>query len=135
MPRCKKICLTCSEEFRAMNLGAKYCSNRCHPSKQRANKNNNRAKQYGLTGDDCNRQLLFQNNECPICKINIAETSYIDHCHKTNRIRGLLCPRCNTALGRFKDDIQFLKNSIAYLEAGSIWNGGGLDRTSAVGKA
>ena len=40
----------------------------------------------------------------------------IDHCHKTGKIRGLLCDTCNRALGLFKDDIQMLKNSVAYLE-------------------
>ena len=41
---------------------------------------------------------------------------YIDHCHKTNVIRGLLCHQCNLALGHANDDIEKLKGLISYLE-------------------
>jgi hypothetical protein len=43
----------------------------------------------------------------------------VDHCHKTGKIRGLLCHYCNIALGGFKDSIESLKKAIKYLE-GSI---------------
>lgn len=39
----------------------------------------------------------------------------IDHCHKTGKIRGILCSRCNTALGGFNDDIKLLDKAINYL--------------------
>jgi len=68
--------------------------------------------------------VLFQNNLCLICKKpettkNKFGTIFplsIDHCHKTNKIRGLLCMQCNTTLGRFKHDIELLKQAIKYLE-------------------
>jgi hypothetical protein len=41
---------------------------------------------------------------------------YIDHCHKTNKIRGLLCHHCNLALGHVDDNIEKLKGLISYLE-------------------
>ena len=40
----------------------------------------------------------------------------MDHCHKTKKIRGLLCHTCNSGLGMFKDNIEYLKNAIKYLE-------------------
>ena len=40
----------------------------------------------------------------------------IDHCHKTNKIRGLLCFYCNIAVGHFEDNIVSLKKAIKYLK-------------------
>lgn len=39
----------------------------------------------------------------------------LDHCHKTHRARGLLCPPCNTGLGFFKDNRSYLLRAINYL--------------------
>ncbi len=56
--------------------------------------------------------------KCAICgetrkgnKRNLA----LDHYHKTNKVRGILCMRCNVALGMFDDDVDKLRNAIAYL--------------------
>jgi hypothetical protein len=75
--------------------------------------------------------LKKQDNKCAICK-NIEtmkkrnSDNYkmlaVDHCHESHRkgiikIRGLLCQRCNQALGSFKDSIEILQSAIKYLEA------------------
>jgi len=40
----------------------------------------------------------------------------VDHCHSTNKIRGLLCTDCNTALGLLKDNKELVKSALAYLD-------------------
>lgn len=45
---------------------------------------------------------------------------FIDHCHETKDVRGLLCRRCNHGLGFFKDKIDLMNNAIKYLEDGNI---------------
>jgi|DEB0MinimDraft_4_1074332.scaffolds.fasta_scaffold82317_1 hypothetical protein len=40
----------------------------------------------------------------------------IDHDHKTNKPRGLLCHNCNTALGLVGDNLETLTNLIEYLK-------------------
>jgi hypothetical protein len=42
----------------------------------------------------------------------------VDHCHSTNKVRGILCDLCNTALGKFHDDVNLLSNAIGYLNKG-----------------
>jgi ribosomal protein S8 len=63
--------------------------------------------------------LEQQNHSCYICKEPETVTSRIlsvDHDHETNKVRGLLCTNCNTALGKFKDNISFLKRAVEYLQ-------------------
>lgn len=72
------------------------------------------------------RMLKEQNDLCKICgnqetrrsrtKGKICQLA-IDHCHNTGKIRALLCHNCNTAIGKFKDDIELLKSAIKYLES------------------
>jgi len=74
---------------------------------------------YGITIEDYNRMLSEQNGACAICGTDKpggkAKVWSVDHCHSTNRVRGLLCHRCNMGLGYFKDDLDRLRNAIAYL--------------------
>ena len=55
---------------------------------------------------------------CGICKEFLSKETkevMVDHCHETNRIRGLLCRRCNIGLGMFKDNVNILAEAIQYL--------------------
>jgi len=58
-----------------------------------------------------------QDNKCAICKkeLGFGYLSAIDHCHKTGKVRGILCRGCNLGLGNFCDSIQALKSAIEYL--------------------
>ncbi len=59
-------------------------------------------------------QLEFdQDNRCALC--NQKKPLEIDHCHKTGKVRGLLCVNCNMFLGMANDDIEILKKAIEYL--------------------
>jgi hypothetical protein len=40
---------------------------------------------------------------------------HVDHCHKTNKRRGLLCHKCNVGLGMVQDSVEHLEKLIAYL--------------------
>ena len=51
---------------------------------------------------------------CLLCGIK-TEKLVIDHCHKTKRVRGLLCHQCNSGLGHFKDNTEFLLKAVEYL--------------------
>lgn len=71
---------------------------------------------YGLTPE----QLVQLKTLDPVCAIcERSTTLHTDHCHTTNVVRGRLCVRCNTALGKFGDTTVLLHKAIAYLEARS----------------
>ena len=74
---------------------------------------------YGITISDYNDMFIEQGGRCAICGRHESEFTrrlLVDHCHKTNLIRGLLCYNCNTGLGQFKDSLQLIKNTVKYLE-------------------
>ena len=77
---------------------------------------------YGMNNSDYTAMLLSQNGVCAICGKKETRTQgamiqflSIDHCHKTGKVRGLLCHNCNTMIGQAKDKIQVLENAITYL--------------------
>jgi hypothetical protein len=57
-----------------------------------------------------------QKGQCKICSKMPETTLCVDHCHKTGRIRGLLCSQCNHLLGLSYENIEILKMSIKYLK-------------------
>lgn len=76
---------------------------------------------YGLTLTDYDALYKQQNGLCKICQANNAKNKghkhlYVDHCHKTGIIRGLLCFPCNSAIGQLEDNVENMKRAIEYLE-------------------
>lgn len=76
---------------------------------------------YGIDLEEYDRMLDRQEGKCLICSgtdSNSTNTDnlYVDHCHKTNKVRGLLCSHCNSGLGMFKDSIESLERAIQYIK-------------------
>ncbi len=61
--------------------------------------------------------LKASTKECVICGSD--EPLVVDHDHKTNRIRGMLCNHCNRGLGHFRDDPSLLEFARIYLLSSS----------------
>lgn len=82
------------------------------------------SRRRGLTLQQYEQMFLDQKGLCSICQNPETRKSRtegkitnlcVDHCHVTNKVRGLLCHACNTALGKFKDKIETLEAAIDYL--------------------
>ena len=75
--------------------------------------------EYGITEEDYQRMLEAQGGRCYICQKMPRKGAHlsVDHDHKTKRVRGLLCTRCNRALGPFEWDIGVIVRTISYLQA------------------
>ena len=102
-------CKLCSKEYSAK----KYKEN---PHKMRVDKI---FRKYGLTEQGYNQLLQKQNFNCKICEKhtedNLYGKLYVDHCHRTGIVRGLLCHKCNSFLGLINDDENILNKAIQYL--------------------
>jgi hypothetical protein len=81
-------------------------------------------KRFGISLEKYNEMKKSQGHVCAIC--GLPETAIdhrtkkvrdlaVDHNHDTGEIRGLLCTRCNTAIGLLQDDVVLLANATAYL--------------------
>jgi|APCry1669188879_1035177.scaffolds.fasta_scaffold02054_10 hypothetical protein len=134
-----KICKICGEN---KPLTEFYKAARCYHGKCKKcfiahqqknydpvkNRETNLKRLYGITLDDYDRMLVEQKGVCKLCgtsdpggrqsgrgKVNVF---FVDHCHKSGNVRGLLCNTCNRAIGQVKENIDFFENAIAYLKAG-----------------
>ena len=80
---------------------------------------------YGITLEDYKAMLVKQEHKCHLCKASPLEGSsrapklFVDHNHTTGKVRALLCHRCNTGIGYFREDIELMKRAIEYLTANS----------------
>lgn len=82
-------------------------------------KSYNLRDKFGMTIEEYDALFLKQGNACAICSKGKKENGYnlpVDHCHKTNKVRGILCHRCNMGLGYFQDDIELLQKALKYIE-------------------
>ena len=70
---------------------------------------------YKLTIEEHEQLIKNAQGKCAICG-RVSDKLVIDHCHKTDKIRGLLCFACNTGLGLFQDNTKTLLIAIEYLE-------------------
>jgi len=69
-----------------------------------------------MSYDEYNKMFEKQKHLCAICgERELKRLLSIDHDHKTNKVRGLLCGKCNQGLGLFRDNVELLKKAIKYL--------------------
>ena len=101
-----------TQEQRDKNNETKRKYRKEHPTKY---KNSRLKTVYGITLKQFNQLKREQGGRCKICK-NKPKKFVVDHNHKTGKVRGLLCPRCNNLLGMSQDDPRLLQVAIQYLK-------------------
>ena len=131
-----KTCTQCSIEKeitafhkdKGKKCGYKSKCKKCSREIQKQWENKNKDKrrkyrlkgEYGITPNDFDYLLRKQNGKCAICGITQCPTGRrfaVDHCHKTGKVRGLLCQACNTGLGKFNDSVHNLEEAVKYLKS------------------
>lgn len=76
-------------------------------------------QKFGIDLSYYNNLIQLQEGKCAICKVSqneLPKRLYVDHDHKTGKVRGLICHKCNTILGHSGDNIIILSNAIKYLK-------------------
>ena len=119
-------CATCGTDFLGKHYLSKYCCKYCKvtnkDAKQRlvgVNKSGTLLRLYGITIDTYESLVQQQAGKCAICN-EIPTKLYVDHCHDSGVVRGLLCMKCNAALGLFKDKQSNLRSALDYLDAAEL---------------
>lgn len=74
-----------------------------------------KAREYNIDFEELQTLVNNANGFCEICKREPIKWLVVDHCHDTMLVRGILCERCNQALGLFADNPEYLENAIKYL--------------------
>jgi len=109
----EKECKTCSQ--RRLKVS--------NTIKKRRRKQN--LKKYELTIGQYDQMLEKQCGYCYICLTHSKELNKklaVDHDHNTGKVRGLLCMKCNTVLGKVKESIFILERMIEYLKKYGAYN-------------
>lgn len=79
----------------------------------------NYMRKYGITRAQRDEMFAKQGSACATCDSPIPGFKHgwhTDHCHKTGKVRGILCQRCNLTLGKIDDDAQLLRRMADYIE-------------------
>lgn len=125
----KSECKACSSAYYFKNKTAiaekaKVFAKR-HPDRLAKRRRNAQLRYlYGISLKQYSDMLAAQDNACAICGKPEAKRSYwgsplslaVDHSHKTNKVRKLLCRRCNLVVGQVDEDITLLRKLVNYLE-------------------
>jgi hypothetical protein len=109
-------CISCNA---AMKKELKVTNPKKH---KRDQKNRYLKSRYGITIDRYDAMYEQQEGKCAICRAEDSDQFAVDHCHKTGKVRGLLCRSCNLGIGQLKDDIEVLSNAITYLQWRGVLN-------------
>ena len=82
---------------------------------------------YGITLERYDEMLIEQCGVCKICGhfdirmrkdgVSTIQRLAVDHCHKSGKVRGLLCSGCNGGLGLFRDDVDIIERALSYLKS------------------
>ncbi|GAA3781171.1 endonuclease VII domain-containing protein [Streptomyces phyllanthi] len=123
VPPGHKLCRRCGEvkphsEWHRKATASDGLSTRCKACRAVRGRQDHLWRKYGITETERDELIASQGSVCCVCLE--ALPVHVDHCHKTGRVRGVLCFSCNAALGQFKDRPDVIRRAATYVE-GNAW--------------
>lgn len=82
---------------------------------RRQNRDRHLLGKYGIVSEEFDLLVLAQMNLCAICLKYFGKSLHVDHDHRSGKIRGLLCGKCNKAIGLLDDRPQLAESAAKYL--------------------
>ena len=114
---CKKCFLKINDDYKKKNPETKKeISRREYQKNKRKYIDSHYLRRYGISHDNYDEMVKNQNGLCAICQAQHRKKLVIDHCHKSGKVRELLCGNCNRLIGESKEDVAILSNAIEYLK-------------------
>lgn len=115
----EKCCRSCGctkllNQFYVMKTSLDGKDSYCKSCRCRYASRWHKKRRYGVSPEQESEMLESQDDVCAICGCD--PPLCIDHCHDTNKFRGLLCRKCNAGLGFLGDNLEGLLKAITYLE-------------------
>ncbi|MER7567378.1 endonuclease VII domain-containing protein [Streptomyces sp. NPDC097941] len=123
VPAGHKRCPQCCEvkphsEWERNNSTSDGWASYCRVCRAQRMRTSNFKRKYGITEAQRDELIAAQGGVCCVCLT--APATDVDHCHKTGRVRGVLCFNCNSGLGLLRDDPEAMYRAADYLE-GNAW--------------
>jgi Recombination endonuclease VII len=107
-----------SSRWDKLNHQCKDCSKeklrRWHDANPERTRQYSFKAKYGMEPGEYDKMFKRQNGVCLICLEE--DELFVDHCHETMKIRGLLCRGCNSGIGFMKDNVDIVRRAVTYLE-------------------
>lgn len=98
---------------------------RANPERRKQMMGGHIKRKYGLSLEQYDKMLEQQQNKCAICEIQFPESFQewnrpcVDHNHQTNKVRGILCRKCNISL-HYIENFKFWKSARKYLQFNDV---------------
>lgn len=135
VPEGHKYCCSCQQmkpfsEWSRNSRSSDGWQTRCKACASVAGRREYLARKYAMTVEAANELLADQDGKCAICRA--AAAVHVDHDHETGKVRGMLCFRCNAALGQFDDQPTVLLRAARYLMAAVSKPAGEISRVEVI---
>ncbi|WUC83619.1 endonuclease VII domain-containing protein [Streptomyces sp. NBC_00536] len=123
VPEGHKLCTRCVEvkphsEYHRKASASDGLNTRCKACRAAEGRAGHLKRKYGITEAERDQMVADQGGLCCLCLR--APAVHVDHCHKTGRVRGVLCFNCNAGLGLLKENPDRILRAAEYLE-GHAW--------------
>ncbi len=87
----------------------------CRDCRNSYRRSTRRGRYRKMISDEQLKENLANFTACEVCGKE-TDSPVVDHCHKENKYRGLLCNHCNRGLGHFYDDPEIMVKAIEYIK-------------------